>query len=48
MEWLSYCVGKVTEEKLAKLGAQTVGDLRKLDLRTLESEFGRLSSLGSV
>ncbi len=34
-------VGKVTEEKLAKLGAQTVGDLRKLDLRTLEGEFGR-------
>lgn len=34
-------VGKVTEEKLAKLGVQTVGDLRKLDLRMLGGEFGR-------
>ena len=34
-------VGKVTEEKLAKLGVQTVGDLRKLGLQTLEGEFGR-------
>lgn len=34
-------VGKVTEEKLAKLRVHTVGDLRKLDLRMLEGEFGR-------
>ena len=34
-------VGKVTEEKLKKLGTQTVGDLRKLDLSTLEAHFGR-------
>jgi DNA polymerase-4 len=34
-------VGKVTEEKLAKLGAQTVKDLRTLDLPTLEQHFGR-------
>src|SRR3989442_15637866 len=34
-------VGKVTGEKLAKLGAQTVGDLRSLDLRVLEDHFGR-------
>src|SRR5690348_7414465 len=34
-------VGKVTEEKLKKLGTQTVGDLRKLDLSTLEGHFGR-------
>ncbi len=34
-------VGKVTGEKLAKLGAQTVGDLRTLDLRVLEHHFGR-------
>jgi DNA polymerase IV len=34
-------VGKVTGEKLAKLGAQTVGDLRSFDLRVLEDHFGR-------
>ncbi len=34
-------VGKVTEEKLSKLGVKTVGDLRRLDLRMLEGEFGR-------
>jgi DNA polymerase IV len=34
-------VGKVTGEKLAKLGAQTVRDLRTLDLGVLEDHFGR-------
>ena len=34
-------VGKVTGEKLARLGIQTVGDLRKMDLSLLEHEFGR-------
>jgi DNA polymerase-4 len=34
-------VGKVTEEKLAKLGIKTVGELRSLDLAKLEPEFGR-------
>jgi DNA polymerase IV len=34
-------VGKVTEEKLAKLGLQTVGELRRLDLGLLEGHFGR-------
>ena len=34
-------VGKVTEERLAKLGVQTVADLRKLDLSVLEHQFGR-------
>lgn len=34
-------VGKVTEEKLAKLGIKTVGELRGLDLSTLDQEFGR-------
>jgi DNA polymerase-4 len=34
-------VGKVTGERLAKLGVQTVGDLRALDLPALEHEFGR-------
>ena len=34
-------VGKVTGEKLAKLGVQTVADLRKLDLPVLEDTFGR-------
>jgi len=33
-------VGKVTGEKLAKLGIQTVEDLRSLDLSELEHEFG--------
>ena len=34
-------VGKVTEEKLARLQIQTVGDLRMLDLSFLEQQFGR-------
>jgi len=34
-------VGKVTEEKLAKLGIETVGNLRGLDFSVLEHEFGR-------
>jgi DNA polymerase-4 len=34
-------VGKVTGEKLAKLGVQTVGHLRALHLSVLEHEFGR-------
>jgi DNA polymerase-4 len=34
-------VGKVTGEKLDKLGIRTVGDLRSLDLPTLEGRFGR-------
>jgi DNA polymerase IV len=34
-------VGKVTEEKLKALGAQTVADLRKMDLSMLERGFGR-------
>jgi len=34
-------VGKVTGEKLARLGIQTVGDLRGLDLSALERTFGR-------
>jgi len=34
-------VGKVTGEKLTKLGVKVVGDLRKLDLPTLEHHFGR-------
>jgi DNA polymerase IV len=33
-------VGKVTGEKLAKLGIQAVEDLRSLDLSLLEHEFG--------
>jgi DNA polymerase-4 len=34
-------VGKVTGQKLADLGVQTVADLRKLDLPLLEHQFGR-------
>jgi len=34
-------VGRVTEEKLAKLAVQTVGELRRLELAKLEHEFGR-------
>jgi len=34
-------VGKVRGEKLAKLGVQTVADLRGLDLAALEEHFGR-------
>jgi DNA polymerase-4 len=43
-------VGKVNEEKLAKLGVKTVGDLRCLERSKLEQEFGsygvRLYELG--
>ncbi|HXY10916.1 MAG TPA: DNA polymerase IV [Terriglobales bacterium] len=34
-------VGKVTEKKLRKLGIQTVGELRGLDVGLLEDHFGR-------
>lgn len=34
-------VGKVMEEKLKGLEVQTVGDLRKMELATLEGRFGR-------
>src|SRR5215831_4362118 len=34
-------VGKVTRERLEKLGVKKVSDLRTLDLATLESHFGR-------
>jgi len=34
-------VGKVTEEKLAKLRVKTVEDLRKVDLPALDHHFGR-------
>src|SRR5579864_32485 len=34
-------VGKVNEEKLAKLGVNTVGELRSLERSKLEHEFGR-------
>jgi DNA polymerase-4 len=34
-------VGKVNEEKLAKLGVKTVGELRNLERANLEREFGR-------
>jgi DNA polymerase-4 len=34
-------VGKVAGEKLAKLGIQTVGDLRRVDRSALEGTFGR-------
>jgi DNA polymerase-4 len=34
-------VGKVSEEKLAKLAIKTVGDLRSLDSSLLEQQFGR-------
>jgi DNA polymerase-4 len=34
-------VGKVTGDKLGKLGIQTIGDLRKLELSLLEKHFGR-------
>jgi hypothetical protein len=32
---------RVTEERLKKFDVLTVADLRKLDLATLESQFGR-------
>jgi DNA polymerase IV len=34
-------VGKVTGDKLGKLGIQTVSDLRRVDLPVLEHHFGR-------
>src|SRR5262245_27956740 len=34
-------VGKVTEEKLLRLGIRTVGDLQNLDQTMLEDQFGR-------
>jgi DNA polymerase-4 len=34
-------VGKVTEEKLKSLQVQTIAELRRLDLSTLEDHFGR-------
>jgi DNA polymerase-4 len=34
-------VGKVTGEKLEKLGIRTIGDLRGLELSVLENSFGR-------
>jgi DNA polymerase-4 len=34
-------VGKVTGERLAKLGIKTVGDLRRLDVATLQEQFGQ-------
>jgi DNA polymerase-4 len=34
-------VGKVNEEKLGKLGIETVGELRSLERARLEQEFGR-------
>ena len=34
-------VGKVTEEKLARLGIKTVGELRELEVAKLEDGFGR-------
>jgi hypothetical protein len=39
--WSLPGVGKVTEEKLAKLQIETVGELRSLDLSALEHHFGR-------
>jgi DNA polymerase IV len=34
-------VGKVTEEKLKGFGVQTIANLRRMDLATLEGRFGR-------
>jgi DNA polymerase-4 len=34
-------VGKVNEERLAKLGVKTVGELRNMERAKLENEFGR-------
>src|SRR5271170_2259601 len=34
-------VGKVTAERLANLGIKTVGDLRSMELGTIEEHFGR-------
>ena len=37
-------IGKVTGEKLAKLGVEMVADLRKLDFAALEHHFGRFGT----
>lgn len=37
-------VGKVTAERLARLGVQTCGDLQRLDLPELMREFGKFGS----
>src|SRR5215510_1679301 len=34
-------VGRVTEEKLRRLGIRTIGELQNLDLTTLGNQFGR-------
>jgi DNA polymerase-4 len=34
-------VGKVTETRLKQFGVQTVGDLRSLEMASLEGQFGR-------
>jgi DNA polymerase-4 len=34
-------VGKITGERLAQLGITTVGDLRRLDVHTLQEQFGQ-------
>jgi DNA polymerase-4 len=34
-------VGKVTEERMKQVGIKTVGDIRAMDLTTLENYFGR-------
>lgn len=34
-------VGRVTEEKLRRLGIRTVGELQNMDMTTLENRFGR-------
>ena len=34
-------VGRVTEDKLRRLGIRTVGELQNLDLTTLKNQFGR-------
>ena len=38
-------VGKVTEEKLKQLEVQTIADLRRMDLATLEGRLGRYGVL---
>jgi DNA polymerase-4 len=38
-------VGKVTEQKLEKLGIRTVGELRRFELPALEQSFGRYGLL---
>jgi len=34
-------VGKVTEARMEKIGIKTVGDIRQMDTKTLETHFGR-------